>query len=154
MARSPNEAGGAPPPPHRPPPMAHHHAAQQLSMHNSHESPHRRHPGAPPIYRHPYMPPRHSPPPPPSSHYDHSRGGYYDYHHPGSVSNYAGSPTQPTLPPHHAPHYGPPAVHAGRHYAEQSMFERRASPPRETMQASYPPIDPFRTGGCTCKKSR
>jgi hypothetical protein len=81
-------------------------------------------------HRSPYGgPPSH--PPHPTRSYDR----YYDFN-----SSYP--------PPPPSQQYGTP-----RHYGEGSP-EHRASPPRDSYPAASPTVDSFRTGGCTCKKSR
>lgn len=91
-----------------------------------------------PNYR-PYHPPapHHRPvygaphPPPPR---------YYDY-------EYSGYPAQPP-PPSHG--YAPPIA---RHFSANSPEQK--SSPGDTYTAASPSVDSsFRTGGCTCKKSR
>ena len=125
---------GAPPPPPPPPPHMHHHHHPR-HRHDNHII------MAPVYHRQSYGQPRLGPPGRP---YEHSRY-YHDYHrHP---STYPPPPPSPS----HAPQYGssiPPL-----HYRESSP-EARSSPPRDGQPASPSAIDLFRTGGCTCKKSK
>jgi hypothetical protein len=123
-----------------PPTALHHHRPRPPPPHGIS---HHQYPG--PYRSAGYGQPRHPhPPPPPSRSYDYSR--YYDYRH---NSTYA---PPPPPPPSHAPQYAAPPP--SRHYGEASP-EPRCSPPRDSPLGGSPTtLDPFRTGGCTCKKSR